>query len=596
MTLDSAGSLLKEYKVYVKYLILFSLAYLVKCVFEYLYNRSSILNNVADSSAPNVIESGDKADSPLFDNSDKTVVEESQGDYFYNKYLTDTESEKNIHIPFSLPRFEVDEMKTRARQFYEVVNTRRSCRFFSPDPVPRDVLEHCILAAGTSPSGAHTEPWQFVVVYNKEDREIIREIVEDEEKVNYERRMGKKWLQDLAKIKTTFVKEYISEADCIILVFKEPFHYKDNVKHNNWYYEASVSISVGILLCALNNVGLVTVTSTPMNCGPAIRRLLGRPDHEKLAFLLPVGYPATSATVPALKRKTIDQISLMSSDEESKLISQLTKEYGRVHTISTRQLKEELSNFGLDTRGTVLVLQKRLKEHYRRVQSSVHPQIAIWHRKNPHSHYAIIDFEATCDENLPETDFMHEIIEVPVVLVSAATAEIIDIFHEYVKPKMCPVLSPFCKKLTGINQTVINQSRSFVEVWKDLETWIEEKRNLSETGINSENEVIKSLCFVTDGPWDFKKFLAKESRYNNMDFPSMCVQFCNLRRRFCNFYGVKRVNIQGMLKNLGQEFDGTPHSGISDSRNIANIVCTMVRDGAVLDNNEVVDINSIYTA
>ncbi|KAL5261760.1 hypothetical protein ACHWQZ_G007458 [Mnemiopsis leidyi] len=249
------------------------------------------------------------------------------------------------------------------------------------------------------------------------------------------------------------------------------------------------------------------------------------------------------------------------SDEDSKLISRLTKEYGRIHSISTRQLKEELSSFGLDTRGTVLVLQKRLKEHYRRVQSSTHPQIAIWHRKNPHSHYAIIDFEATCDENLPETDFMHEIIEVPVVLVSTATAEIIDIFHEYVKPKMCPVLSPFCKKLTGINQTVINQSRSFVEVWKDLEKWIEDKRTPSQTDTNNENEVIKSLCFVTDGPWDFKKFLAKECRYNNMEFPSMCVKFCNLRRRFCNYYGVKRVNIEGMLKNLGQEFDGLVKRG-----------------------------------
>ena len=284
------------------------------------------------------------------------------------------------------------------------------------------------------------------------------------------------------------------------------------------------------------------------------------------------------------------------SDEDSTLISRLTKEYGRVHSISTSQLKEELSSFSLDTRGSVLVLQKRLKEHYRRVESSLHPHIAIWHRRNPHSHYAVLDFEATCDENLPETDFMHEIIEVPIVLVSVATAEIIDIFHEYVKPKMCPVLSPFCRKLTGINQTVINQSRSFVEVWKDLEKWIEGKRKLDESDENRENQAITSLCFITDGPWDFKKFLAKECRYNNMDFPTMCVQYCNVRRKFSNFYGVKRVNIELMLKNLGQQFDGSPHSGISDSRNIANIVCTMIRDGAVLDNNEVVDTDNVYCA
>lgn len=286
--------------------------------------------------------------------------------------------------------------------------------------------------------------------------------------------------------------------------------------------------------------------------------------------------------------------------EDSKLISKLTKEYGRVHSISTAQLKEELSAFGLDTRGTVLVLQKRLKEHYRRVQSSLHPHIAIWHRKNSYSHYAVIDFEATCDENLPETDFMHEIIEIPVVLISVATAQIIDIFHEYVKPKMCPTLTPFCKKLTGISQTMINQSRTFPEVWKDLEDWIAEKRASPDSPeepdqVDARNEPIRSICFITDGPWDFKKFLAKECRYNNMDFPEMCVKFCNLRRKFCNFYGVKRVNIELMLKNLGQTFDGTPHSGIADSRNIANIVCTMTRDGAVLENNEVVDVSSIYT-
>eukprot|EP00116_Pleurobrachia_bachei_P012005 sb/3472267/ len=99
---------------------------------------------------------------------------------------------------------------------------------------------------------------------------------------------------------------------------------------------------------------------------------------------------------------------------------------------------------------------------------------------------------------------MHEIIEVPLVLIEVATARIVDIFHEYVKPKMCPQLSPFCKKLTGINQ------------------------------------------------------------------------FCNVRRKFCNFYGVKRVNLDLMLKTLGLQAEGTPHSGISDTRNIANIVCTMI--------------------
>ena len=278
--MDSVETLLKEYRTLVKYAVLLFAAYIVRCLFQYLYNRS--IREKTNSLSP--------------------VAELNN----YDKYSKNVESEK--HIPFTLPRYEVDEMRTRARQFYEQANKRRSCRYFSSDPVPRDVVEQCILALGTSPSGAHTEPWKLVVVYSMEEKLAIRQIVEEEEKVNYERRMGRDWVQDLAKFGTNCVKEYISEADCIILVFKEPFHYKDGVKNNNWYYECSVSISVGILLCALNNVGLVTVTSTPMNSGPAIRRLLNRPSHEKLAFLLPVGYPSTTATVPDLKRKSLSEI------------------------------------------------------------------------------------------------------------------------------------------------------------------------------------------------------------------------------------------------------------------------------------------------
>lgn len=304
MDLEIVFTRLKDYRLYVKYLILFFAACFVRRVFEYLYT----LNTPRETSSVEL--AAQNTDTPLFE--DKTAPGEdtvTNGNYFYSKYLGDITSDDNQPIPFSLPRYDSADMLERARSFYHSVNQRRSCRYFSSDPVPREVIEQCILAAGTSPSGAHTEPWHFVVVCAAEERRLIREIVEEEERVNYERRMGRSWLQDIARIKTSYVKEYISDAPFVILVFKEPYHIREGVKHNNWYYEASVSISVGILLCALNNVGLVTVTSTPMNCGPAIRRLLNRPEHEKLAFLLPVGYPSSTATVPDLKRKQLSQIS-----------------------------------------------------------------------------------------------------------------------------------------------------------------------------------------------------------------------------------------------------------------------------------------------
>lgn len=240
---------------------------------------------------------------PIADMDTDNVVQNFYYDTYINKV---TEYE---HIPFKLPRYSANEMEGRVKKFYNDVNTRRTVRTFSSDAVPENVIEECIRAAGTAPSGAHTQPWHYVCIYNQEDKLAVREIVEEEEKVNYEKRMGKDWLNDLAKVGTTWEKEYISNAPCIVLVFKAPYDIKeDNTKSNNWYFEASVSISVGIFLCALTNAGLVTVTSTPMNCGPALRRLVGRPDHEKLAYLLPIGFPSEEATVPNLVRKDLDKI------------------------------------------------------------------------------------------------------------------------------------------------------------------------------------------------------------------------------------------------------------------------------------------------
>ncbi|XP_063089080.1 iodotyrosine deiodinase 1 isoform X2 [Cavia porcellus] len=163
--------------------------------------------------------------------------------------------------------------------------------------------------SGTAPSGAHTEPWTFVVVKDPAVKHQIRQIVEEEEEINYMKRMGPRWVTDLKKLRTNWIKEYLDTAPILILIFKQVHGFAANGKKKIHYYnEISVSIACGILLAALQNAGLVTVTTTPLNCGPRLRVLLDRPPHEKLLVLLPVGYPSKGATVPDLRRKTLDQI------------------------------------------------------------------------------------------------------------------------------------------------------------------------------------------------------------------------------------------------------------------------------------------------
>ncbi|XP_048035081.1 iodotyrosine deiodinase 1 [Megalobrama amblycephala] len=222
----------------------------------------------------------------------------------------DTTEEENLpHIPYTPAQYSAAEMLERSEKFYSLMNLRRSVRFISPEPVPKEVIDNVIRTAGTAPSGAHTEPWTFVVVSDADVKHKIREIVEEEEEINYKQRMGDKWVHDLKRLRTNWVKEYLDVAPYLILVFKQTYGILPNGKKKTHYYnEISVSISCGILLAALQNVGLVTVTTTPLNCGPQLRSLLQRPTNEKLLILLPVGYPASDARVPDLKRKDLSDI------------------------------------------------------------------------------------------------------------------------------------------------------------------------------------------------------------------------------------------------------------------------------------------------
>uniref|UniRef100_A0A2K6GNC1 Iodotyrosine deiodinase 1 n=1 Tax=Propithecus coquereli TaxID=379532 RepID=A0A2K6GNC1_PROCO len=163
------------------------------------------------------------------------------------------ESEENVeHIPFSHTRYPEKEMTKRSQEFYELLNKRRSVRFICNEQIPMEVIDNVIKAAGTAPSGAHTEPWTFVVVKDPDVKHEIRKIVEEEEEINYMKRMGHRWVTDLKKLRTNWIKEYLDTAPVLILVFKQVHGFAANGKKKVHYYnEISVSIACGILLAAL---------------------------------------------------------------------------------------------------------------------------------------------------------------------------------------------------------------------------------------------------------------------------------------------------------------------------------------------------------
>lgn len=149
----------------------------------------------------------------------------------------------------------------------------------------------------------------LIYFISAEIKKQIREIIEVEEFTNYQQRMSKQWTTDLRPLRTSYVKEYLTEVPYIILVFKQTYGIRADGKRKTHYYnEISCSISVGILLCALQAAGLCTVTTTPLNCGPALRSLLNRPSNEKLLVVLPIGYPTDDCKVPNLQRKELDEI------------------------------------------------------------------------------------------------------------------------------------------------------------------------------------------------------------------------------------------------------------------------------------------------
>jgi iodotyrosine deiodinase len=181
-------------------------------------------------------------------------------------------------------------------------------RHFSSEPVPDEVVDNLIRAASTAPSGAHKQPWTFCVVKDPLLKHRIREAAEEEERENYNGRMPKEWLEDLAPLGTDWRKKFLDTAPCLVVVFKRIHEQRpDGSRRKNYYVEESVGIACGFLLAAARNAGLVTLTHTPspMNF---LARLLGRPENERAFLLIPIGHPAERCEVPDLGRKPLEEV------------------------------------------------------------------------------------------------------------------------------------------------------------------------------------------------------------------------------------------------------------------------------------------------
>jgi nitroreductase len=215
-------------------------------------------------------------------------------------------------VPLQFERLPTDAMLRRSSEFLHTMEGRRSIRHFSPEPVPFEIIENAVRTAGTAPSGAHQQPWTFVVVSDAATKATIRRLAEVEEREFYERRIPPEWREALRPLGTDWVKEHMTDAPYIIVVFGQSYGLvRDEsgavrrVKH--YYMPESVGIAAGFLLAALRVAGLAALTHTPSPMG-FLREALGRPANERPYVVIPVGYPAEGCRVPNLRRKSLAEI------------------------------------------------------------------------------------------------------------------------------------------------------------------------------------------------------------------------------------------------------------------------------------------------
>lgn len=216
---------------------------------------------------------------------------------------------KHPFIPYQPKRLGPETMVERARAFYELMEERRSVRQFSDEQVPREVIDLAVATASTAPSGAHRQPWKFVVVGDADTKSAIRSAAEAEERENYEGgRLPPDWLEALAPLGTGWDKPFLETAPWLVVVFEERYGLDDKgERQHNYYVKESVGIACGLFIAALHNMGLATLTHTPSPMR-FLSKLLGRPANERPFVLFPIGYPAADCLVPDLHRKSLSEV------------------------------------------------------------------------------------------------------------------------------------------------------------------------------------------------------------------------------------------------------------------------------------------------
>ena len=213
-------------------------------------------------------------------------------------------------VPLDWEELPDAEMQKKALELFENMNKRRTTRHFSSRHVPKELIETAIMCGSTAPSGAHLQPWTFVAVSNQELKAKMREAAEAEERKTYSERMPEAWQEVLQPLGTDAVKEHMTDAPWIVVLFRQSKRIRDNGEVGPTYYSTeSCGIAAGMFIHAIHNMGLVTLTHTPSPMG-FLREILERPDHEHAMLVLPVGYPAEDAMVPDISRKSLEEVSI----------------------------------------------------------------------------------------------------------------------------------------------------------------------------------------------------------------------------------------------------------------------------------------------
>ncbi len=214
-------------------------------------------------------------------------------------------------IPLLFTRLPESEQHARSAAFLALMQTRRTVRDFSPDPVLLSLITNAVATAGTAPSGANQQPWTFVVVSNPEMKRQIRAAAEAEEKESYERRMSDEWKAALAPLGTDWHKPHLEDAPYLIIIFKQAYGVNpDGTKIKHYYVDESVGIAVGLLLASLHTAGLATLTHTPSPM-KFLGEICQRPEQERAMMIVAVGYPAPAAQVPTIGKKSLEEILIV---------------------------------------------------------------------------------------------------------------------------------------------------------------------------------------------------------------------------------------------------------------------------------------------